>query len=87
MPEPMPISPAVPTDTIMPMPGYAGNPGMMPLDGAMGMQAYPGNPSGMPPGPLAPGAGLDPRQVRRDHSFLALVRRHRLHGLDARQVG
>ncbi len=63
MPEPLPISPAVPTDPIMPMPGYAGNPGMMPLDGAMPMQGYPGNPGGMPPGPLAPGAGLDPRQI------------------------
>ena len=48
MPEPMPISPAIPSGPVMPVPGYAGNPGMVPLDG--GMQGYPGGPGMMPPG-------------------------------------
>ena len=76
MPEPLPISPTMQGDPMMPMPGMGGipgmggmpgpggMPGMMPPDGGMGMPAgYPGGPGGMPPGALATGAGLDPRQV------------------------
>ena len=60
MPEPLPISPGGPgMDPGMPMPGMMGGPGMAGPDGGMGMP-YPGM---MPPGALATGPGLDPRQV------------------------
>lgn len=57
MPEPMPISPAIPSGPVMPIPGYGGNPGMGgPMDG--GMPGYPGGPGMMPPGAMGPGVGF-----------------------------
>lgn len=61
MPEPMPISPAVPVNPGMMMPGYGGAPVMGAPDGGMGMPGYPGMMP--PPGALATGAGLDQAQV------------------------
>jgi hypothetical protein len=59
MPEPMPISPAIPVGPGVAAPGYPGGPGMGPLDGGMG---YPGGPGMAPPGAMGPGVGFDPRQ-------------------------